>query len=196
MANQGKLIFISGGVRSGKSQFAEQLAGNRRSRSETLTLHYIATGVAMDSEMTERIHRHQRQRSQGIDQWQTWEQPRNLALLSTCFNNQDMMLLDCLTNLVNNELFADFSRVQEGEYQREVMLNIQMGIGKLRERGHTLIVVSNEIFHEVVPAGESVLLYVKLLGKLHQWLVQEADEAYLVEAGVPICKKGGVACIL
>jgi adenosylcobinamide kinase/adenosylcobinamide-phosphate guanylyltransferase len=63
------------------------------------------------------------------------------------------------------------------------------GILTIQKNCHTLIVVSNEILNEPIFSSDLVLVYAKLLGRLNQQVVSIAKEAYLVEAGIPICMK-------
>src|SRR5690554_6184956 len=99
------LIFITGGVRSGKSSFAERFATETAAKTKG-RLNYIATGVPFDEEMEKRIDKHRQDRSKGPIPWITREQPVNIGELASLFNNQDVILLDCVTTLVNNELFS------------------------------------------------------------------------------------------
>ena len=61
---------------------------------------------------------------------------------------------------------------------------------QIQNRGKVLIVVSNEVFNEPLVENELVFTYGQLLGQIHQQLVKAADQAYLVEMGVPILMKG------
>ena len=79
MAHDSSIIFITGGVRSGKSQFAEKIAMERWQSSGSGQLHYIAAMQPSDSEMEKRISRHQEDRRQSGCQWKTWEQPISIG---------------------------------------------------------------------------------------------------------------------
>ena len=65
----GRIIFITGGARSGKSRFAEQMAAGFGA-----PLVYLATAQSLDDEMDQRIREHQQRRG---DAWQTIEEPLN-----------------------------------------------------------------------------------------------------------------------
>jgi adenosylcobinamide kinase/adenosylcobinamide-phosphate guanylyltransferase len=188
MAEGGQLIFISGGVRSGKSSFAEKTAMELTKKTQG-NLHYIASGVAFDAEMKDRIKRHQQQRNEGEQQWETWEEPYFLHNLSTVFQPNDIVLFDCLTNLLNNRLFQTGERLLDPSFHEEIKKSILEGILSIQKNCHTLIVVSNEILNEPIFSSDLVLVYAKLLGRLNQQVVAMAKEAYLVEAGIPICMK-------
>ncbi len=181
-----KLIFITGGVRSGKSRFAEKRAASIR--RENSTLHYIACGQASDVEMEARISRHQQDREMAIAPWLTVECPKDVGSVASQLEANAVVLLDCVTTLLSNELFRheDWSDVL---FQEQTKQKIQCDIEKLNESSEALVIVSNELGHEPLE-GELVSVYARLLGEIHQWIVSEADEAYLIEMGLPQIMKG------
>ena len=185
---QSSLIFISGGVRSGKSSFAEKLAADM-ARQTAGNLHYIAAGQASDTEMKERIVRHQKDRLASGLRWKTWEQPTDIMALSEAFGRHDIVLLDCLTTLLNNEFFAVDGQWKMASFQEQVMCSIMKGIEQITRCCQALIVVSNEVLYESIGENELVFTYSKMLGQLHQHAVANAKQAYLVEAGIPILMK-------
>ncbi|UOE55714.1 bifunctional adenosylcobinamide kinase/adenosylcobinamide-phosphate guanylyltransferase [Cytobacillus oceanisediminis] len=186
---EGSLIFISGGVRSGKSSFAERTAAGLAIKTEG-KLHYIAAGKAYDSEMEARIQRHQDDREKSGLHWTTWEQPSALEEISGNFNNQDIILFDCLTTLLNNELFRAEDVWRNREFQDKLSSDLLRAISEIRQRCRFLIVVSNEVLNVPIGENELVITYSKILGTLHRNIVEMADEAVLVEAGIPILMKG------
>jgi adenosylcobinamide kinase / adenosylcobinamide-phosphate guanylyltransferase len=186
MEKQG-ITFISGGVRSGKSSFGESLAADLANASNS-KLHYIAPCQVSDSEMRERIAKHVKGREESGLNWITWEQPRELAKLSPNFTPEDVVLLDCLTTLLNNEFFL--GEWQDSKFRDQVAFSILEGVKLIDESCRAFIVVSNEVFHETVADNELVHSYVSTLGKIHQEVVSLANQAFLVEAGVPFLMKG------
>lgn len=184
-----RIIFISGGVRSGKSQLAEELA-IKRAQWYGKQLHYVATGERSDKEMLERITHHQQSRQKSGQHWKTWEQPREIHQLASNFSANDIILLDCITTLLNNEFFYD-NRWSNQAYQLQLGEKLLKDIKELASAANTLILVSNEILHDVMSEEPLVRVYGKLLGTLHQRIVEVADEAYLVESGCLIRMKGG-----
>ncbi|ASK61854.1 cobinamide kinase [Virgibacillus phasianinus] len=188
-----KLIFITGGVRSGKSTFAENYATSFVKGNEG-TLRYIATSRPSDREMTSRISIHQLQRLNSGFNWETLEFPFNMAKAASFVQQSDIVLLDCLTVLLTNELFRDgFSENiwEQQDYQAKVMQLILEGIDAIRGKAKLLLIVSNEVLNEHITDRSLVQTYGRLLGMLHQELVRMSSEAYLVEAGIPILMKGG-----
>jgi len=182
------LTFITGGVRSGKSRFAEDLA-IRNANVTGGKLHYLAPGVASDPEMEKRIQRHKRERQQSKVEWTTWEQPRSIEKLDGCFDQNDILVLDCLTTLLNNELFY-YEEKWDEVFLRSIHNRILTGIKNLRANVQQLIIVSNEVLQDFSNGNEMVWEYCHLIGTLHQDLVNIADQAYLVECGLPMIMKG------
>ncbi|WHY02969.1 bifunctional adenosylcobinamide kinase/adenosylcobinamide-phosphate guanylyltransferase [Neobacillus sp. DY30] len=182
------LIFITGGVRSGKSSFAEKVALELSLKNGS-RLNYLATGVASDPEMRERIAKHQSDREAGKFHWRTVEQSQSIGQIADIFYKEDIILLDCVTTLLNNELFSSNQKWDQ-LFLAHVMKTIITGINSIRERAKVLIVVSNEVFFESIAENELVFSYAQILGKIHQQLVKNADQAFLVEAGIPINMKG------
>ncbi|MDN4525763.1 bifunctional adenosylcobinamide kinase/adenosylcobinamide-phosphate guanylyltransferase [Fictibacillus fluitans] len=186
------LIFITGGVRSGKSSFAEMSAVYHCRQGNHL--HYVATCDQGEAEMAERISRHREDREKSGYSWKTWEQPRNLHDLCAAFEKEDVVLLDCLTNLVSNELFAGWrdnsSQWEEAGFRKVVFQKIMNGIKKLENQCRVLIIVSNEVF-QGFPANDSGTFYfMQMMGHLHQHIVRQAHWVYQVELGMPILRKG------
>ncbi|WP_061840943.1 bifunctional adenosylcobinamide kinase/adenosylcobinamide-phosphate guanylyltransferase [Tetragenococcus halophilus] len=180
----GKVIFITGGVRSGKSAFAEQLAINHAEKTSS-NLHYIACGIPSDKEMQERIRRHQYDRAQSSFSWMTWEQPIHLSHIAKQFTKQDMILLDCVTTLLNNYLF------QKDIKNKNVALKLMReDITTLCNYAGIVIIVSNEVLQDIPYENKLTLNYQELLGNTHQEIVNIADSAILVESGIPLVKKG------
>ncbi|WP_068677281.1 bifunctional adenosylcobinamide kinase/adenosylcobinamide-phosphate guanylyltransferase [Oceanobacillus sp. Castelsardo] len=185
------ITFITGGVRSGKSSFAERIA-IQKAEEIGGTLHYIATGKATDSEMRLRIKRHQEDRNKWAHSWKTWEKETNISSLAPEFNNKDIILLDCLTTMLSNELFAHEADWEEQIKDKEkVFWRIWHGIKEIADHSNQVVLVSNEVLNEPILPNPLLRTYSELLGKLHQKIVHYAEKAYLVESGVPLMMKGG-----
>lgn len=183
------LIFISGGVRSGKSTFAEQLAVEK---SKTNTVHYIATSMRNDTEMRERIKKHRERRQNSSAHWITWEIEKDISFLHEQIKDSEVMVFDCLTTYVNNNLFTfkNGSYVLLTECERKRLCRSIERSFQLLQQNRTLIVVSNEIFYDrQFYNDEATFMYTQFLGNVHQRIVQIADEAYLCENGIPLRMK-------
>ena len=172
------LIFITGGVRSGKSAFAEQLAAKIGAEKHC---YYVATGMAFDEEMKKRILRHQLDRKEQEMNWTTTEMqvevPKQLKHLST----KDVVLFECVTTWLSNVLYYT-----EQAEDREHAINSHIESFKQqllywKARGVNVIIVSNEVLDEPASTYAEVNLYRKVLGHLHQWIVYNSKEAYEVQ---------------
>lgn len=166
---------IIGGVRSGKSGFAEELVGQRAAKGKK---HYLATSVPFDDEMRQRILRHQEQRG---DEWLTFEVP---YVLRHDRDQGQHALLECLTVFVNNILYtqgADRAYEAVVEELEWVMM-----------RYPHLTIVSNDLFRGYYPVyGEETMEYLKLLSKVHVYLADRMDQVVEIAYGQPVYRKGG-----
>ncbi|RSD28945.1 bifunctional adenosylcobinamide kinase/adenosylcobinamide-phosphate guanylyltransferase [Mesobacillus subterraneus] len=189
MDKQSTLIFISGGARSGKSHFAEILAGKWFEMTSG-QLHYVAAGMPSDEEMEDRILRHKQDREYSGLHWRTWEIPRNLSPFSSVLTKNDIVLLDCLTTLLNNEFFQEEDLWKDKDFPEMIYFKILSEIRQVVRQARATLIVSNEVHWEPIGDHGLVLSYSRILGLLHQALVKECDEAYLVEVGIPILMKG------
>ncbi|WP_288401854.1 bifunctional adenosylcobinamide kinase/adenosylcobinamide-phosphate guanylyltransferase [uncultured Acinetobacter sp.] len=168
------LQLILGGARSGKSRLAEQTA-----KETGLSVIYIATAQALDTEMQQRIAHHQQQRPAD---WQVFEESIYLAdRLLQCDQANQLILVDCLTLWLSNLLLADDSALQQQQIQQ--LLNV---LPQLKSK---IILVSNETGLGVVPMGELSRRFVDEAGRLHQNLGQLANKVVFCVAGFPMILK-------
>ncbi|QDQ02695.1 cobinamide kinase [Lysinibacillus fusiformis] len=184
------LMFITGGVRSGKSHFAEK-AAIRHYQNESLMakrLLYIASGVAMDGEMEKRILRHQADRQAQDTVWHTIEAPYQIEEAFDRLCDGDVVLWDCVTTWLTNAFYEGFDSgrmcVEKPGCLEKKLQSLQEAVLTLLEKKVTLFVVSNELFDEPPYTSEEVELYRQMLGKLHQWFVSVANEAYEINYGI------------
>lgn len=167
----GKLVFITGGVRSGKSSFAEQYLMDEQAKRNV----YVATGVAVDREMKERIKRHQDDRENYSVEWVTIEQPRNFEQIIPGIQQDDGILWDCVTTWLANELYdGQMEKVEQQLYET---------IDQLLEKVKVVVIVSNEVLDEPISTYEYTALYQAWIGRIHQKLVAKADYAFEMEYG-------------
>ena len=169
---QGKLVFITGGVRSGKSSFAELYLINEQVSRNV----YIASGVAVDVEMEKRIQRHQEDRESYPVKWVTIEQPRHFEQIVPLIQYGDGVLWDCVTTWLANELYES--------NMEEVEKNLFDAIDQLIEKAKTVVIVSNEVLDESLSNYDSVFKYQQWIGRIHQQLVAKADMAFEMEYGI------------
>ena len=171
-----KCILILGGARSGKSQFAQKLAGRLSER-----VLFVATGEAGDEEMHSRIEEHKKSRPRT---WHTLESPVKVGeTIQRQIGNADVVLVDCITMLVSNLLVGEGGdKDKEGRVITEIDQLIEC-IDKLEV---TVIIVSNEVGLGLVPENRLGRLYRDILGRTNQLLAQHADEVYVMVAGIPL----------
>jgi len=179
---------ILGGARSGKSAFAERLA-----TSSERSVAFIATAIAGDDEMRERIARHRASRPKG---WHTLEEPLDLAgAVRTASNLAEVLLLDCITLWLANWLFQQYGTNAEEEFASSALFDagaLKKEVGALLEAvnflapNKTLIVVTNEVGLGIVPAYPLGRVYRDALGYVNQRLARAANRVYLMVAGIAV----------
>jgi len=172
---RGRMVFVTGGARSGKSAFAEDLA--RRSGKQVV---YIATSPIVDEETRRRVEEHRRRRP---DNWITAEETMDPHRVIHRYDDPGaFFLLDCLTLLVSNHLLA----TPPGRAEGEVIPYLQ-GLAKaLRDCRGEAAVVSNEVGMGVVPERELGRIFRDLAGRANQIFAAAADEVYVMFAGLPM----------
>src|SRR5699024_1820183 len=167
-------------------------------KKEKEKLYYLATSKKSDDEMVDRIKRHQEVREQSEMHWETVEIPLQIGKNVASFSPNSVVLLVCLTILLSNELFHNaFYNVtsHKESIQTKIMDTIMEGIEAIVSQVKVLIVVSNEVvFDPVEKESALVQTYRKLLGKLHQQIVKQSTEAYMVESAIPLMMKGSNPC--
>ncbi len=192
---RGKFYFITGGARSGKSGYAEQLAA---ALDRPVT--YVATAEAGDPEMTERIARHRRRRPAS---WTTIEEPRAVADLLERIGQQDQVIVvDCLTLLITNLIYQDgplqLAGAAPGGDPGVLPLTVtdrieDMVMAEVRRLAEAayhcparVILVSNEVGLGLVPASPEGRLFRDLAGWANQVLAARADRALMLVSGMAI----------
>jgi adenosylcobinamide kinase/adenosylcobinamide-phosphate guanylyltransferase len=171
-----KTIFITGGARSGKSRFAEQLAGGYGA-----PLGYLATAQSLDDEMDRRISTHRQRRGEA---WQTIEEPLDLARALTANDGLfNVTLVDCLTLWLTNLLLNE---EQDEKTETRIMDEVQRLASTLRGMQTPVIIVSNEVGMGIVPENRLARVFRDLAGQANQIIAAAADEAWLVASGIPL----------
>jgi len=171
-----KIIFITGGARSGKSQFAQAIAQNFSGPKV-----YLATAQALDEEMAIRIRRHRENRP---PDWQTLEEPWGIArVIEEKGGLFSLILLDCVTLWISNLMMAGWSEEKILE-EADRLLRI------CRRTECSLILVGNEVGMGIVPDNPSARNFRDLSGLIQQKIAGEADEVYFMVSGLPVKIKG------
>ncbi len=164
-----KIIFITGGQRSGKSSYAQGLA-------ESLSANplYLATARHWDEDFEKRIQRHQADRG---EMWTTLEEDVKLS-------NHDLkgktVLMDCVTLWLTN-IFHD------NNYELNISLDkAKDEWNRFIQQDFTLIVVSNEIGMSLHAADETSRHFTDLQGWMNQHIAKDADEVFFMVSGIPM----------
>ncbi len=167
-----RLTLVLGGMRSGKSRYAEDCA-----LSSGLEPVYVATATAQDEEMAARIRAHRRRRDR---RWRTLEVPLELpAAIRKEADSGRFLVVDCLTLWLANLLGA-------GRNCTRAFADLE---GALCGSSGAVLLVSNEVGLGVVPADPLARRFIDLAGELHQRLARCSDRVVWIVAGLPLVVK-------
>lgn len=177
------IILCSGGARSGKSEFAEQLALSLKGRKA-----YVATGQAFDDEMKDRIKKHQLRRGK---EWITFEIPLHLHENWEHIKNvSDVILIDCLTMFTSNHVFAhgDINTQEDANRIESIILEeLRLLLEKINNSNDkTVIFVTNEIGLGIVPENKLARYFRDITGRVNREVASAANKMYLTISGVTI----------
>lgn len=197
------MILVIGGSGSGKSSFAEQRLDALK---DVQLKYYLATMMVFDEDGRKKVKRHKEQR-QGKG-FLTLEQPEDIEKAAENMQEGERaVLLECMSNLVANEMFSDTdrqfaSKPQIGfENRREseisgapprrdiVAQKIVEGIKDLQSKVKHLIIVTNNVFEDGIRYEDSTMEYMETLSSVNRILSDMADEVAEVIAGIPVVMK-------
>jgi len=173
------VTLVLGGVRSGKSRYAQLLA----ERSGRVT--FVATAERRgDAEMLVKIERHRAERPRD---WVTVEEPLELArAICSGARVSDLILVDCLTLFAANLLEA------HGKDETKLQLRIDDLCLALKSVPCSVVLVSNEVGSGVVPEYASGRRFRDLVGEINQRVAALADDVLFMVAGLPLALKGSI----
>ncbi len=170
--NTVRKILITGGMRSGKSAFALELA-----RGWPANKLFLATAQSSDPEMESRIEKHKKERS---PDFQTIEEPIDLGnVIKREGGLKKLIIIDCLTLWINNLLFTLEKNKKAREEKKQLFLE------NVQETESSLIVITNEVGWGVIPDNALGRLYVEELGLINRQMALCCSEMYLMVAGLP-----------
>lgn len=200
---------VLGGARSGKSRYGEALV--RQYTALGFDACYVATAQALDDEMATRIAKHQAGRTDDGIEWQLFEESLALtALLKRLAKPGRVILVDCLTLWLTNQLLASNAKVDDEPAPTEwsgadfitstsqasndeALANWQAEktafVDSLAELEGVAVLISNEVGSGIVPLGELSRQFVDEAGWLNQAVAALADNVTLVVAGLPLALK-------
>ena len=190
------LIFVTGGAKSGKSKFAEEMLlklnnGNQKNI-------YLATSLVFDEEMKEKVRLHKKRRKNDWFTVETYENFKNK--LNNFFENNDKiknnLLVDCLTNMITNIIFEN-QNIDWNNFERKLYIqtlkklnkNVKNSVDELlniTNQFENTVIVSNELGMGLVPSYPLGRYFREIAGKMNQIVAEKADEVYFVVSGIPM----------
>ena len=199
------VILVIGGSGSGKSEYAEKMTeflfqeseeNNAsgmsvtqgimlESTTESMKKYYLATMQVFDEEGRKKVERHRRLRSgKGF---LTVEQPTDVhRALDKMDAGGRIVLLECISNLVANEMFTGTKTEAAEKIIREIEI--------LRQETTHLVIVSNNVFEDGISYDESTMEYIRVMGYVNRKLAVLADQVVEVVVGIPVMIKEPVKC--
>ncbi|HEX3045539.1 MAG TPA: bifunctional adenosylcobinamide kinase/adenosylcobinamide-phosphate guanylyltransferase [Bacillota bacterium] len=181
------IVLVTGGARSGKSAFAQELA-----KEIGGSVVYIATAEGRDKEMRDRIAKHQAARP---STWQTIEAPLDLAgaIRSASLSNATVILIDCLTLFVSNLFLQELGPLNETENPEiapEIEVKIETKISEVIEVAQSapalVIFVSNEVGTGLVPPYNLGRIYRDVVGRVNQQVAGVAGKIFWLSCGIAL----------
>ena len=155
---------VTGGSGSGKSEYAENWLTGRNKKDGTYI--YIATMQPYTEETMKKIERHHRLRAgKGL--------PKNQGIL-----------LECISNLVANELYREDGTLNDLKETKEKVL---AGVRRLSNSTTRLVIVTNEVNADINGYSEETEKYRECIGMVNQSLAELADIVTEVVYGIPVC---------
>lgn len=167
------MTLILGGSSSGKSEFAENLLYNSNKKI------YIATMMPFGSESLLRIKKHEKAREN--KNFSTLECFYNLHNLEV--ENNSNVLLECIGNLVANEMFS--------KNDEKSVSDIVEGVLKVNSKCDNMVIVSNDVFLDGVTYDDETMKYIKKLADVNKEIAKNCNNVIEIVCGIPNVLKGG-----
>ncbi|CAG7840880.1 cobinamide kinase [Clostridium novyi B str. ATCC 27606] len=182
----GKIILVTGGARSGKSNYAENIAKDIEGK-----ILYIATSIPFDDEMKHRVKKHKESRP---EVWDTYEGYKDLDIVVREKNSlYDGMLLDCVTIMTSNFMFdyigdkiGEADNITLDKVEKKIITNFEKLLNEVNKGNSTMILVTNELGYGIVPENKLARVYRDIIGRINQYIASRASEVYLVVCGIPM----------
>ena len=193
------ITLVTGGSGSGKSAYAEDMAVS----AEGTEKYYIATMQIYDAEGERKVERHRKLRAgKGFT---TVESPWNVGQIvfptfteakTVCIDcgesepiqkkpGQRTALLECMSNLVANEMFSTDGIREEDAVVTKVVQDMELLAAKLDH----LVIVTNNVFEDGISYDAGTMAYLRALGRINAALVKRADRVVEVVVGIPVILK-------
>lgn len=173
------ISIVTGGARSGKSEFAESFI-----KGDAI---YIATAENYDDEMDLRIKKHVKRRDESGIKWRTVECLKNFDGLS---GEEKYVLFDSLGVFVSNIMFSKTADDLSDESIEETILVVRKELEKLldwaRENDKELVIVTDEVGMSIIPESKVARVYRDLIGTINKEVAAKCDRAYFVCMGLEV----------
>ncbi|MBC9785785.1 bifunctional adenosylcobinamide kinase/adenosylcobinamide-phosphate guanylyltransferase [Heliobacterium chlorum] len=184
----GELVLVTGGSRSGKSAWAEELAAEAVGDHPEQVI-YVATAGVHDDEMRRRVTIHQ-QRRPSI--WKTVEESTQLdKVLREWGRKGNVLLIDCLTLWTTNMLLPLYELGEWNTEKEQLIVEQARQVSQMaRESEATVIAVGNEVGWGIVPLDPLSRIFRDVAGWVQQEVARQAHRVYLTVSGCPMQIKG------
>lgn len=173
------ISIVTGGARSGKSEFAESLI-----KGDAI---YIATAENFDDEMDLRIKKHVKRREESSINWRTVECLKKFDGLS---GDEKYVLFDSLGVFISNIMFSKTADDLSDESIEETILEVRKELEYLldwaRENDKELVIVTDEVGMSIIPESKVARVYRDLIGTINKEVAAKCDRAYLVCMGIEV----------
>lgn len=180
-----KVILVTGGARSGKSNFAEKLCKERNNNTA-----YIATSIPFDDEMKDRVRKHKVSRPQN---WKTYEIYKDIYMIIDDISKEHKtVILDCVTLLVNNLIFMheididNSTQYEIDELEKYIKEQVEKLLIEIKKTNLYFVIVTNELGLGGVSINKLTRVYTDIVGRINQQIAAQSDEVYFVISGIPM----------
>lgn len=183
------ITLVYGGSSSGKSEFAEELV----CKSDFKKRYYLAT-MKSKEDTKERIFRHRKQRAgkgfftleyavdvaKSVGEMEKTEAKEDNR--KEFSRNERIVLLECMSNLVANEMFRNGKMISSDLCEEKILSEIK----ELEGQVASLVIVTNNVFEDGISYDAGTKEYLRCLGRINQRLTELSDEVYEVVVGIGI----------
>ena len=178
-----RVILVTGGQRSGKSSYAENMGLEISCNPQFFSIPskpiYLATARVWDSEFALRIQRHKDGRKE------RWENIECEKFLSECNVEGRVVVIDCVTLWATN-FFFDMGEGDDKNFVQNVLSALKNEFEAFTAQDATFIFVTNEIGMGEVSTNALQRRFTDLQGWLNQYIASKADEVILMVSGIPL----------
>lgn len=191
----GRIILITGGIRSGKSSYAEQ-----RVKKEKEIL-YIATSIITDYEMEDRVKKHKQRRG---NRYTTFEGYKNIDEVIKK-DTKECILLECVGTMISNIIFDNCYNEESKKYmeldelpkeklndiEKEIYNYIERIVFNIKQTKKEVYIITNEVGMSLVANNKLGRYFSDLLGRVNQYIAKNSEEVVLLVSGIPLKIKQG-----